>query len=75
MVELTVADNGPGIAPELEGRLFNPFERLGAQQGPVAGTGLGLALSRELAHAMGGGLGLHSRVGEGATFYLRLPAG
>ena len=44
-VELAVADSGSGIDATQRARLFQPFERLGAQHGPVAGTGLGLALS------------------------------
>jgi len=73
-VELSVADSGPGLDPAQQARLFNPFDRLGAERGPVAGTGLGLALSQQFAQAMGGSIGVHSRVGEGATFSLRLPA-
>ena len=73
-VELNVADSGPGLDPEQQARLFNPFDRLGAERGGVAGTGLGLALSRQLAEAMGGSIGVHSHIGEGATFSLRLPA-
>ena len=73
-VELNVADSGPGLDPEQQARLFNPFDRLGAERGGVAGTGLGLALSRQLAEAMGGSIGVHSHAGEGATFSLRLPA-
>lgn len=57
-----------------QARLFNPFDRLGAERGGVAGTGLGLALCRQLAEAMGGSVGVHSRIGEGATSSLRLPA-
>ena len=72
-VELSVADSGTGLDPEQQARLFNPFDRLGAERSGVAGTGLGLALSRQLAEAMGGSIGVHSRIGEGATFILRLP--
>ena len=73
-VELNVADSGPGLDPAQQARLFNPFDRLGAERGPVAGTGLGLALSQQFAQAMGGSIGVHSHAGEGATFSLRLPA-
>ena len=74
-VELSVADSGPGLDAAQQARLFNPFDRLGAERGPVSGTGLGLALSRQFAQAMGGSIGVHSHAGEGATFSLRLPAG
>ena len=74
VVALRVADSGPGLTEAQQARLFQPFERLGAERGPVAGTGLGLALSRQLAEAMDGSLGVSSRPGEGSTFTLRLPA-
>jgi PAS domain S-box-containing protein len=73
-VELAVADSGAGLTPAQLARLFQPFERLGAQSGPVPGSGLGLALSRQLVLAMGGEIGADSRVGEGSRFWVRLPA-
>ena len=73
-VELSVADSGIGLADEQIARLFNPFERLGAENSGVQGSGLGLALTRELVQAMGGSVGVHSRQGEGSTFFVRLPA-
>jgi PAS domain S-box-containing protein len=72
-VELSVADSGPGLSAAQRQRLFQPFERLGAQRGTVAGTGLGLALSRQLAEAMGGELEADSDPAGGARFVLRLP--
>ena len=72
-VVLSVADGGPGMSEDQLARLFNPFERLGAQRGPVAGTGLGLALSRQLVQAMGGQISVESKPGQGATFFVRLP--
>lgn len=68
-----VQDTGPGITPENQGRLFQPFERLGASHGDVEGTGIGLALSRRLLQAMGGSIGLDSEPGLGSTFWFRLP--
>jgi PAS domain S-box-containing protein len=73
-VEISVADGGPGLDAMQQARLFQPFERVGAQHGKVAGTGLGLALSRELAQAMGGHIKVESAPGEGSTFTLSLPA-
>ena len=72
---IRVADDGPGLTAEQQSRLFQPFERLGAQRGPVAGTGLGLALSRQLAEAMGGAIDVDSAPGKGSVFTLRLPLG
>ncbi len=71
-VEIDVSDDGPGLEEEQKARLFQPFERLGAERSHIQGTGLGLALSRQLSVAMGGSLSLRSTKGEGATFTVRL---
>ncbi len=71
----SVADNGPGLSEAQCARLFRPFERLGAHNSPVPGSGLGLALCRQLTEAMGGQISVHSRLGEGASFSVRLPRG
>jgi signal transduction histidine kinase len=68
-----VRDTGPGIALEDQERIFLPYEQVaGVARG--MGVGLGLSLSRQLAHLMGGDLLVQSRPGAGATFHLRLPA-
>ncbi|MGH7722476.1 MAG: ATP-binding protein [Candidatus Dormibacteria bacterium] len=72
VVEIDVIDDGPGLSELDLARLFQPFERLGAERSHVPGTGLGLALSRQLAVAMGGGVEVRSVVGEGSTFTVRL---
>jgi PAS domain S-box-containing protein len=71
---LSVTDTGPGIASDKLNRLFEPFNRLGAETSKVEGTGIGLFLSRRLAEMMGGRLHIASTVGEGtvATLVLRL---
>ena len=70
---LAVADTGPGLRPEEMERLFAPFERLSAAATGVEGTGLGLALSKSLTEAMGGSIGVESKVGKGSTFWVELP--
>jgi anti-sigma regulatory factor (Ser/Thr protein kinase) len=71
---LSVADTGPGIAPEREAELFEPFTQLEcATTRRHGGTGLGLAICRRLVEAMGGSLGLHSVPGRGCRFSIRLP--
>ena len=72
LVSLAVADSGPGFRPEDAERLFAPFERLGQDTDGTDGAGIGLALSRRLAQAMGGDLTASSSPGEGATFCLDL---
>jgi signal transduction histidine kinase/CheY-like chemotaxis protein len=70
---LTVADTGPGIPSADLDRIFDPFERLGAELTAVEGTGIGLPLARALAEAMGGHLTAASVLGEGTTFTITLP--
>jgi signal transduction histidine kinase/ActR/RegA family two-component response regulator len=71
-LRLNVIDTGPGIPAALMERLFQPFERLGAEGGRVEGTGLGLALSQQLAKLMDGEIGVESRAGAGSTFWIEL---
>ena len=73
MVRLSVRDTGPGIPTEQQGRLFVPFERLGAERGEIDGIGLGLALSKRFMETMGGSIGLDSEPGRGSTFWIELP--
>jgi PAS domain S-box-containing protein len=74
-VRIEISDTGFGISPDLASRIFNPFDRLGAERGDQEGTGLGLALSKSLIEAMGGTLGFSSSQEIGATFHLELPGG
>jgi signal transduction histidine kinase/CheY-like chemotaxis protein len=70
---IVVSDTGPGIAPENIERIFVPFERLGAEQTAVEGTGIGLPLARALTEAMGGRLTASSVPGQGSAFTISLP--
>jgi signal transduction histidine kinase len=72
-LRIKVSDTGAGIPEEKLALLFKPFERLGAEATPIEGTGLGLALSRGLAEAMGGSLGMSSEIDRGSTFWIELP--
>jgi PAS domain S-box-containing protein len=74
VVWLSVRDEGPGIPPDLQERLFQPFDRLGAESTAVEGAGIGLALTQSLAALMGGAVSVRSTPGEGATFLVTLPA-
>jgi PAS domain S-box-containing protein len=72
-VELRVIDTGIGLTDDQRQRLFVAFERLSARQSGVEGTGIGLALSRQLMLAMGGEIGADSVLDVGSTFWIRLP--
>ena len=69
-----VRDNGVGIAPEHQARLFEGFRQGDMSSTRVAGgLGLGLAIARAMVSALGGTIGVKSAPGEGSTFWLRLP--
>ncbi len=68
MITMEVADTGTGIAVEEQERLFEAFEQTESGQRRGSGTGLGLTISRELAHMLGGDLSLTSSLGVGSTF-------
>jgi signal transduction histidine kinase len=69
---IDVRDCGPGIAPENQAKIFEPYER-GVGSDAPAGLGLGLYISRQLAEVHEGSLTLESKPGEGSTFSLILP--
>jgi PAS domain S-box-containing protein len=73
-IEIRVADTGPGISAEKLDRIFDPFVQAERRLNqPVQGVGLGLAISQDLAQAMGGKVTVESEVGKGSTFTLELP--
>jgi PAS domain S-box-containing protein len=71
--KLSVADTGPGIPADRLEELFVPFSRLDADKSQTQGTGVGLAVAKRLVKLMGGEIGVESRLGEGATFWLDFP--
>jgi len=73
-VTIAIRDTGLGLNPEQLAKLFQPFERLGAEDTAIEGTGLGLIVARRLAEAMQGRLDVQSTPGVGSVFTLRLPA-
>lgn len=71
MAQVTVADQGRGIATDDQKRIFDKFERLGRDE--TGGSGLGLYISQRLARAMGGDIAVDSAPGQGARFIFSLP--
>ena len=71
---IEIQDTGPGLTKEQVGRLYLPFERLGAEASNVEGHGLGLLICKELVASMQGTLQVQSTVGLGTTFTVLLPA-
>ncbi len=71
MVRYWVRDNGQGLTPEQQAKLFSPFTRL--NQVSVAGHGLGLSIVRRIVEKLDGQVGIESELGQGSTFYFTLP--
>ena len=70
MVELRVADNGPGMDEKMKDRLFVPFESGNSK----FGTGLGMAIAKRIIDSHKGNIEVHTKIGEGTTIIVRLPA-
>jgi signal transduction histidine kinase len=74
VIRVGVRDNGIGISPEDQARIFDRFYRVRRPETKdIEGTGLGLAIVKRLVEAHGGQIGIESRLGEGTTFYVSLP--
>ena len=72
LTRISVKDTGAGLSPNKVAQLFQPFNRLGQEAGGVAGTGIGLVVTKRLAELMGGVLGVESTAGEGSVFWCEL---
>jgi len=73
-VRITIADQGPGLAPEQQAVIFEKFRQVdGGVTRAHGGTGLGLAIAKELTGLIGGSIGVRSVPGEGAAFWIVLP--
>jgi signal transduction histidine kinase len=70
---IEIHDTGIGMSLAQQAHLFEPFNRLGAEQLKISGNGLGLSIARTLVHAMGGEMRVYSTPGEGSGFRVILP--
>lgn len=73
-VRISVIDRGPGLSETKQAELFEPFNRLGMEKSTVEGHGIGLALAKRLVELQKGRIGVDSRPGDGAAFWVELPA-
>ncbi|MBV8209994.1 MAG: MASE1 domain-containing protein [Burkholderiaceae bacterium] len=73
-IVITVSDTGQGMSASQLAELFQPFNRLGRESGPVQGTGLGLVVTRNLVELMNGRMEVASVEGQGTSIAVRLPA-
>ena len=71
-IRISFTDTGAGLTPEKMAQLFQPFNRLGQEGGSVAGTGIGLVVTKQLVELLGGNLGVDSTVGAGSVFWVEL---
>ncbi len=71
-IRVSIVDTGEGLSPNDLEHLFEPFNRLGQEGGPVEGTGIGLVVAKKLMEQMGGAIGAESSEGKGSTFWLEL---
>jgi PAS domain S-box-containing protein len=72
-VRVSITDTGVGIKQEDISKLFIPFERIGAYNTQIEGTGLGLSVVKKLVEVMNGSCGVDSTIGQGSTFWFELP--
>ncbi|MDD5266116.1 MAG: ATP-binding protein [Methylococcales bacterium] len=71
-LRISIKDSGAGLSPEKLTQLFQPFNRLGQENGIEEGTGIGLVVTKQLVELMGGTIGVDSTVGMGSEFWIEL---
>ncbi|MFT6986282.1 MAG: PAS domain S-box-containing protein, partial [Psychromonas sp.] len=71
-IRINIKDSGNGLSPEKIKQLYQPFNRLGQEEGAEEGTGIGLVVTKQLVELMGGSIGVKSTVGVGSDFWIEL---
>ena len=74
IVRISIIDTGPGLSIEQQNRLFQPFERLDANEKCIEGLGIGLVITKKLTELMNGRIGIISKPEKGCTFWVEFPA-
>ncbi len=72
-LRVTITDTGNGLSKEQEKQLFKPFNRLNNEKSSIEGTGIGLAISKNIVELMGGSIGVNCQAGEGCSFWIEFP--
>ena len=73
-IYLSIKDSGKGIALQQQSKIFEPFNRLDAENSTIEGTGIGLTITRQLTEMMNGMIGFESTLGHGSLFWIELPS-
>jgi len=73
MIHISVIDTGNGLTEKQQDQLFKPFERVGAEESDIEGTGLGLVICKQLIEMMGGSIGVESEITKGSKFWIKIP--
>jgi PAS domain S-box-containing protein len=73
VTDMTAVEGVEGIVVHLRDKVFEPFDRLGAESSNVTGSGIGLTVTKQLIESMGGSVWFESKVGEGTTFWINVP--
>lgn len=73
-IRISITDTGAGLSPDELELLFKAFNRLGAEQSEIEGTGIGLVITKNIVEQMGGEIGVMSQPGVGSTFWVEIPS-
>jgi len=72
-IRISITDSGNGLSEAQMAKVFSPFERLGATNSAIEGTGIGLTICKKIITAMKGDIAVSSKMGEGSTFWIKFP--